>query len=110
MKKILATMIIVTSSAVLAKTPTFPKDEPYATARASLLKQGWHPVHAPDPGFVCQKGDHRCEGRPETVACAGTGLGNCLFRWKREKTVIEIVTVGEDNPTVTSVNCKANCL
>jgi len=52
----------------------------------------------------------RHEGRPETVACAGTGLGNCLFRWKREKTVIEIVTVGEDNPTVTFVNCKANCL
>jgi len=108
MKKILAAMIIVTSSAVLAQPPTFPKNEPYATARASLLKQGWHPVHAPDPGFVCQKGDHRCEGRPETVDCAGAGLGNCLFRWKREKAVLEIVTVGEDNPIVTSVKVKAS--
>jgi hypothetical protein len=66
-------------------------------------------VHAPDPGFVCQKGDHRCEGGSETVACAGTGLANCLFRWKRKKTVIEFGTVGEDNPTVTFVNCKSNC-
>jgi hypothetical protein len=75
--------------------------------RDSLLKQGWQPVHAPEAGFVCEKGDHRCG--PETIACAGTGAASCLFRWKRKKTVIEIGTVGEDSPTVTSVTCKANC-
>ena len=109
MKKILAAVIIVASFAALAKTPTFPKNEPYASARESLLKQGWRPVHAPDPGFVCQKGDDRCQGRPETFACAGTGLANCLFLWKRQKTVIEVETVGEGSPSVTSVRCKANC-
>jgi hypothetical protein len=109
MKRILTAFIIATSSAALAETPTFPKNEPYATARESLLKQGWRPVHAPDPGFVCEKGDRRCEGRPETVACAGTGLANCLFRWERKKTVIEIETVGEGDPTVTGVKCKTNC-
>jgi len=87
-------LILGASSAALAETPTFPKNLPYATARESLVKQGWRPIHTPDPGFVCEKGDRRCKGRPETVDCAGTGLANCFFRWKKKKTVIEITTAG----------------
>ncbi|HUZ92211.1 MAG TPA: hypothetical protein VMU78_09965 [Methylocella sp.] len=108
-KILLAAVIIGISSGALAKTPAFPKGEPYASARESLLKQGWKPVHKPDPGFVCQKGDERCEGRPETFACAGTGLANCAFVWKRQKTVIEVDTVGEINPTIDSIKCKTAC-
>jgi|SRR5664279_3740935 hypothetical protein len=109
MKKILTVLMIGIASAAFAKTPAFPKNEPYASARESLLKQGWKPVHKPDPGFVCQKGDERCEGRPETFACAGTGAANCAFLWKRNKTLIEVDTVGETNPVVDLVKCKAGC-
>ncbi len=103
----LAAMSVASSS--MAQAPHFSKNEPYATARAFLLKQGWQPVHAPDPGFVCSSGDPRCEGRPETVDCAGTGAANCIFRWKRETVVIEVNTVGEQDPIVTGVRCKSGC-
>jgi hypothetical protein len=113
MKKLFAATVILaamsTAFSALAQAPNIPKDQPYATARKSLLKRGWKPVHAPDQGFECMKGDKRCEGRPETVNCAGTGLANCLFRWKRKGVVIDVNTVGEDAPTVTGVQCKAGC-
>jgi hypothetical protein len=41
MRKILAAVIVGISSGALAKTPAFPKGEPYASARESHLKQGW---------------------------------------------------------------------
>ena len=107
-KKIVSAAIFLTTSAVCAETPTFPKNELYVNARTTLLQQGWKPVHAPERGFVCHS-DPRCEGRPETVVCAGTGLANCLFRWQRNKTIIEIETIGEDHPTVKFLECKANC-
>ncbi|MGJ0503292.1 MAG: hypothetical protein ACR65X_05990 [Methylocystis sp.] len=96
-------------SSALAHVPSFPKDEPYAKARKALLKKGWKPVHAPEAGFVCQKGDPRCEGRPETVSCAGTGMANCIFRWKRKGVVIDVNTVGETTPVITEVACHSGC-
>ncbi len=86
-----------------------PSSGSYAAARETLLKQGWKPVHQPDKGFVCQKGDERCEGRPETVDCAGTGLANCIFRWKRKGVVIDVLTAGEADPQITEVKCKKGC-
>ena len=96
-------------SSALAQVPSFPKDEPYAKARKALLKKGWKPVHEPEAGFVCQKGDPRCEGRPETVACAGTGNANCIFRLKRKGVVVDVNTVGETQPVVTDVTCHTGC-
>lgn len=96
-------------SGALAQAPSFPKDEPYAKARKALLKKNWKPVHAPEAGFVCQKDDPRCKGRPETVACAGTGNANCVFRWKRKGVVININTVGETDPVITEVTCHSGC-
>jgi hypothetical protein len=113
MKRLFSAIVFLAAvslaSSALAQAPHFPKDEPYAKARASLLKHGWKPVHAPEPGFVCQKGDVRCEGRPETVACAGTGAANCIFRWKRKAVVIDVNTVGEQEPVLTEVSCKSGC-
>jgi hypothetical protein len=96
MKKPFAATIFLAAMSIasisMAQAPHFSKNEPYAKARVFLLKHGWKPVHAPDPGFVCAKGDPRCEGRVETVDCAGTGAANCIFRWKRKAVVIDVNT------------------
>jgi hypothetical protein len=42
------------------------------------------------------EGDSRCQGRPEMEACAGTGMANCKFLWKKEGKITAICTVGED--------------
>lgn len=96
-------------SSALAQIPSFPKDEPYAKARKMLVKKGWTPVHEPDAGFVCEKDDPRCKGRPETVDCAGTGMANCIFRWKRKGVVIDVLTIGETAPVITEVKCRSGC-
>ncbi|WP_162560513.1 hypothetical protein [Methylobacterium durans] len=49
------------------------------------------------------------QGQAEMEACAGTGLGNCLFTWKRADTLIEVGTIGEPEPEVVSVRCRAGC-
>jgi hypothetical protein len=100
---------ILLASSAAAQAPSFPKDEPYAKARKSLVKQGWKPVREPERGFKCEKGDVRCKGRPETVDCAGTGDANCIFRRKRKGVVIDVNTVGEQEPVVTEVSCKSGC-
>jgi len=96
-------------SSALAQAPSFPENEPYAKVRKALLKKGWKPVHDPEAGFVCEKGDPRCKGRPETVSCGGTGLANCIFRWKRKGVVINVNTIGETKPVITEVTCHAGC-
>jgi hypothetical protein len=30
------------------------------------------------------------------VACAGTGMAQCLFAWQRGDLAIEVITAGED--------------
>lgn len=107
-----ATAVFVTMalcSSALAQIPSFPKDEPYATARKVLVKKGWKPVREPEAGFVCQKDDPRCKGRPETVSCAGRGNVNCIFRWKRKGVVIDVSTVGETTPVITELTCHSGC-
>lgn len=113
MKAFLATIaFFITISlcpSAVAQVPSFPKDEPYAKARKLLLKKGWKPVHEPEAGFVCERNDPRCKGRPEAVNCAGTGLANCIFRWKRKGVVIDVLTVGETKPAITEVTCRSGC-
>jgi hypothetical protein len=113
MKELIAATIllagILVASSSMAQAPHFSKHEPYAKARVFLLKHGWKPVHAPDPNFECPKGDSRCQGRAETVTCAGTGLAPCVFRWKRKAVVIDVLTAGELPPIVTGVRCKSGC-
>jgi hypothetical protein len=87
--------------------PRFPGKFPYTQAREDLLASGWQPVVSADAD-VCEAGDTRCEGRPEMEACAGTGEGNCLFVWRKDKIVIAVTTY-DDPPLVASVRCRSGC-
>lgn len=68
---------------------------PYDAARQALLGAGWQPLRVPDAD-PCGARDSRCQGRPEMVACSGTGTAPCIFAWRRGATEIEIVTTGPD--------------
>lgn len=86
-----------------------PNGGSYASARKILVKSGWKPVHQPEQGFECMKGDERCEGRPETVNCSGTGVAACIFRWKKKARVIDVIAAGETDPQITGVECRKGC-
>jgi hypothetical protein len=77
----------------------------YSKARSALLRQDWQPVVLPDAD-QCMAGDKRCAGRPEMYVCAGTGMGQCVFVWRRKGTVIDVMTVGEEQPVVRSVRIR----
>lgn len=91
-------VILLLTSFAFAQTaalPRFKKNEGYKSVRVKMLKAGWKPFHAEDAD-VCGEGDERCQGRPEMQSCAGTGLANCRFLWKRKGKTAVIFTVGED--------------
>ncbi|EKF9426883.1 hypothetical protein R6I31_003700 [Vibrio cholerae] len=75
--------------------PKFAKHESYSSIREKMIKAGWKPYVSNDAD-TCFKGDSRCEGRPEMLACAGTGMANCKFAWVKQENIIAICTVGED--------------
>ncbi|MFO1372012.1 MAG: hypothetical protein U1F42_06330 [Candidatus Competibacteraceae bacterium] len=87
-----------TSFAQAPDLPHFKKNESYASVRAKMIKAGWKPFHSKNAD-TCSKGDSRCEGRPEMAACAGTGMANCKFLWKKNGKITAICTVGEENAT-----------
>jgi hypothetical protein len=112
-----------------ASLPRFPKGTPYAEARQSLKALGYRPNALPDADDVSRarcgykpngltepetaKGinprrddDERCF--PEMVACAGTGLGQCIYSWRRGETLIDVFTSNEI-PGVSGVRCRVNC-
>jgi len=59
-----------------------------------MISAGWVPFHS-DKADICIKGDSRCDNRPEMLSCAGTGMANCKFLWKKNKRIMAICTVGE---------------
>lgn len=75
-----------------ATQPILKKFTPYSVARERLLKSGWQPVinAGADP---CEKGDERCEGKPEMQSCAGVAEANCVFLWKKNGRVREISAI-----------------
>lgn len=83
--------------------PNIKEGEDYANARKALLANGWQPYHAPNAD-TCMEGDTRCQGRPEMEACAGTGMANCNFLWKKDAKTIAVHTIGEGEPGVTDVS------
>jgi hypothetical protein len=74
--------------------PEFKKNEDYGSVREKLLNAGWTPHRSKDAD-KCAAGDKRCEGRPEMQSCAGTGMANCKFLWKKGEKMLAIFTVGE---------------
>ena len=85
--------------------PRLRKEQDYARTRQTLQSLGWMPVTLPGAD-ICQGGDARCQGRPEMFICAGTGMAQCIFTWRRGATVIEIVTVGEGPALFDKVGCR----
>ena len=108
---LVAMMAAVTPSTTQAASlPTLKKETPYTSARAALLRQGYRPVRSDGSG--CRFGrEDVCKAYPEAEACAGTGLGNCLFVWRRGKQIIEVMTIGEEvrRFTVARVRCRSGC-
>lgn len=111
MRATLIALVVMVSGAAWGaeRLPSFPKNTDYREARRSLIGLGYKPVTLPDSD-TCETGDGRCEGFPEMHSCAGTGLAQCVFVWKsKSDRLIEVITVGESNPGVSAVRCRANC-
>jgi hypothetical protein len=103
-----AAFLALASAAISAeRVPRLQKNSDYRDARASLIALGWVPVRL-ETAEECD-GDRRCVGRPEMVSCSGTGLGYCVFAWRKGETLIEVITAGEDEPGVSAVRCRVNC-
>ena len=88
--------LALTGAVALAASsiPKIRKGTPYAVARAELLRGGWMPVKASEPG--CEAGrEDVCAKYPEAQSCAGTGFGLCSFDFRSASgQMIEIVTHG----------------
>lgn len=88
------------------KLPSIAKGSDYGKARNALIAMGWAPATMPD-AQSCD-GDPRCKDRPEMEACAGTGLANCLFTWRKGAILIEVSTIGEE-PQIDAITCRSGC-
>ena len=68
----------------------------YADARARLLKKGWVPAEAPDPGPYGVERMAYDAGFTEVAGCAGTGLGQCRFDFTHpgEQKSLAVITYG----------------
>lgn len=111
MRSIFIAAAMMASGAAWAaeRLPSFPNNTDYREARRSLIGLGYTPVRLPNSD-ECMSGDSRCEGYPEMASCSGTGAAHCVFVWKsKADRLIEIVTIGEGNPGVFAVRCRANC-
>ena len=85
------------AGASLAKggLPPFKTGESYARVRTTMIRAGWKPFHSDDADRPCYDSDPRCEGRPAMESCAGTGLANCRFLWRKGRKSAAICPIGE---------------
>ena len=72
----------------------FKKGEAYKSIREKLIKAGWIPFKSKEAD-KCYEGDERCQDFPEMEACAGTGLGNCRYLWKKGDKTLAIFTISD---------------
>ncbi len=92
---LLATLALLPLAAGAQPLPGITPGTPYDQARRALLAEGWQPLRDPEADR-CGPTDRRCAGRPEMVACSGTGEAPCLFAWQRGGIAIEVITRGEE--------------
>jgi hypothetical protein len=76
------------------ETPKFKKGEGYKSVREKLIKAGWTPFKSKE-AQECVGDDERCKDFPEMEACAGTGLGNCRYLWKKGGKTLAIFTISD---------------
>lgn len=74
--------------------PGFKKGEAYKSIREKLIKAGWIPFKSKEAD-KCYEGDERCQDFPEMESCAGTGLGNCRYLWKKGNKTLAIFTISD---------------
>ena len=80
----------------------------YAEARSRLIQQGWGPVEAPDPGPYGVERTLYDVGFTEVTACAGSGLGQCLFEFyhpaRSDNDGLAVTTYGGSRPEIAEWN------
>lgn len=93
---VIVALLVSISATATAQTglPKLKKGESYKSVRAKMIRAGWSPFRIPEAD-KCPDGDARCKGRPEMYSCAGTGMANCAFSWKKGNKFVTILTIGE---------------
>ncbi|NER35409.1 MAG: hypothetical protein F6J93_15635 [Oscillatoria sp. SIO1A7] len=81
----------------------------YADARARLLKKGWVPVEAPEPGPYGVERMAYDAGFTEVAGCAGTGAGQCRFDFIHpgEQKSLAVITYGGSRLEVAGWNVQS---
>lgn len=103
MRTLVAVAVVLLALPAMARDlPSLRLGTPYATARQQLIRGGWQPVTVPGSD-ACSPGDERCQGRPEMVACSGTGMAACSFAWRRNGVTVHVFTQGETAPVVSGI-------
>lgn len=87
------------ADAAPASAPSFPQSMLYRDVRAKLVEMGWQPFKLPSAEGCTWD---NCRDFPETLACYGVGRAPCIFTWKRGKTLLKVVAVGEGDQTFDS--------
>lgn len=113
------------TAAATAATPTSTPPQPaavatainievgmtYADARSQLLQQGWVAVEAPEPGPYGVERTLYDVGFTEVTACAGSGLGQCIFEFyhpeRSENDGLAVITYGGSRPEIAEWNTYA---
>lgn len=103
--------VCLAAPAVADEIPTFLVKARYADARPALVGGGWRPAPGSADPARCARGfEAQCSTYPETEYCAGDGLPRCVFLWRdAEGTLIELRTIGREDPVVEIVRCRASC-
>lgn len=108
MRGIIASLILLAATTVLAQEPQIKKDELYSDVQKRLLASGWQPARSPK--------EERCRYHPlcdidkgEVIECSGSGTAQCRTRWRKAGTVIEVHTIYDGRPAVDFVRCIEGC-
>lgn len=91
--------LILFGTPILAFTKSIPiyPEQVYVDAKATLVKQGWKPVKnlkIQDSSMYAQ--DVFNLGILEVVDCVSMERDSCLFRFSKNKKVLEVKTFGKD--------------
>jgi hypothetical protein len=94
--------------AAAAARPDMPNivDLPFPTARQFLIQNAWSPINSATTPMAMQDklglraGEMWDAGYREAVACSGSALAPCTFRYRHPSgAILEVVAVGEDIKT-----------
>jgi hypothetical protein len=94
--------------AAVAARPEMPNivDLPFPTARQFLIQNSWSPINSATTPLAMQDklglraGEMWDAGYREAVACSGSALAPCTFRYRHPTgAILEVVAVGEDIKT-----------